>query len=316
MKLIVRIVTFLFIGLGLLAIVMALLFGHRDIPLDELKAKYAPAPSSFVSVDGMQVHYRDEGNSSDSIPVVLIHGTGSSLHTFEGWTGRLRENYRVITMDLPGYGLTGPFPSRDYSIDSYVEFLKQFLSAIGVEQCVLGGNSLGGDITWNFTAKYPEKVDKLILINSAGYPYESKSRPIAFKLAEVPVIKHFFKFITPRFVVKRSVENVYTNPDKITESLVDRYYELTLRKGNRQAFVDRFGVEKDLDAHDKITTIQQRTLVLWGDQDRLIPVEIAQRFHQDLPNDTLAILENAGHVPMEERPEQSLDVVLSFLESE
>jgi pimeloyl-ACP methyl ester carboxylesterase len=218
-------------------------------------------------------------------------------------------------MDLPGYGLTGPFPDRDYSIDSYVDFMQQFLSAIGVETCMLGGNSLGGNIAWNFAAKYPAKVDQLILINAAGYPYKSESRPIAFKLAEVPVIKHLFTLITPRFVVKKSVENVYANTDKITEALVDRYYELTLREGNRQAFVDRFSIEKDPNTHEKIKSIQQRTLVIWGEQDRLIPIEMAQRFHQDLPNDTLATLQNAGHVPMEESPEQSQEVVLSFLES-
>ena len=205
--------------IGLLVILIAAFFGYRDIPLEDLKAKYASPPSSFISVDGMNVHFRDEGNARDSIPIVLIHGTGSSLHTFEDWTTRLKQDYRVVRMDLPAYGLTGPFPDRDYSIDKYVDFIKQFLTSLGIEKCVLGGNSLGGNIAWHFTTKYPEMVDKLILIDASGYPFKAKSMPMAFRLAQTPVLKNVFTFITPRFVAKASVENVFADKTKVTEAL-------------------------------------------------------------------------------------------------
>lgn len=296
---------------GLLLILIMVFFGHRDIPLDDLKAKYAQPPSSFVSVDGMEVHYRDEG--ADSIPIVLVHGTGSSLHTFNDWAVQLKTSHRVIRMDLPGYGLTGPFPEGSYSIDSYVNFVNHFLTTLGIEKCVLAGNSLGGRIAWSYAVKYPEMVDKLILIDASGYSSEAKSVPIAFKIAQIPLIKNIFKFITPRDVVKSSVENVYADKTKVTDELVDRYFELTLREGNRQAFIDRFDIKPDTTAHLAIKSIQQRTLVLWGEQDYLIPVEKAYQFHNDLPNDTLVIMGDVGHVPMEESPNQSLDVVISFL---
>ena len=301
------------ICMGILALLISMAFGYRDIPFEELKSKYAQGPSAFLEIDGMKVHFRDEGNPADTIPLVLIHGTGSSLHTFDDWTSQLKIDHRVVRMDLPGYGLTGPFPERDYSIDRYVKFMKDFLDEQGIQQCVIGGNSLGGHIAWRFTVAYPDMVDKLILIDAAGYPYHAESVPIAFKAATTPVIKHLFTFITPKFMARSSVENVYADKSKVTNELVTRYFELTLRSGNRQAFIDRFAAERDLDAFMKIPTIQQPTLVLWGDQDLLIPLEYAEKFHYDLPNDTLVTLENVGHVPMEEAPIQSLAPVFSFL---
>jgi len=275
MQRILKIFKIVAVCLLLLSILMAALFGYSDMPLDELKEKYAQAPSMFVAVDGMNVHYRDEGNSNDSIPIVLIHGTGASLHTFDAWAEKLKQDYRVIRMDLPAYGLTGPFANADYSHAHYVAFVKNFLNAIGIKKCVLGGNSLGGHISWYFTAQHPEMV-----------------RP----------------------VVRTSIENVYADKTKVSENLVDRYLELTLREGNRQAFIDRINSENDTTVYHRIKDIKQPSLVLWGDKDELIPLENAYRFHEDLANDTLVILKNVGHVPMEERPAESLSAVLAFLD--
>ena len=261
----------------------------------------------------MDVHYRDQGKQTDSIPIILIHGTASSLHTYDGWTSELTKNHRVVRMDLPGYGLTGPFPNRDYSFNNYVAFLKDFLESIGVKKCILAGNSLGGNIAWRFTIENSDMVTKLILIDAAGYPLKSKSVPLAFKLAQVPIVQNIVTFITPRFIAKSSVENVYYDKTKVTEELVDRYFELTLRKGNRQAIVDRFKVKKDTISQKKIKLIEQKTLIIWGEEDKLIPLKMAYKFHNDLPNDTLVILKNAGHVPMEEIPNKSLKPVIEFL---
>jgi pimeloyl-ACP methyl ester carboxylesterase len=263
----------------------------------------------------MDIHYKDQGDKKDSIPIVLIHGTGSSLHTYDHWTKELIINHRVIRMDLPGYGLTGPFPDRDYSYNNYVAFLKVFLEKIGIKSCILAGNSLGGNIAWRFTTKYSEMVDNLILIDAAGYPMKSKSIPLAFKIAQIPIIQNIFTVISPRFVAKASVENVYKDKTKVDEELVDRYFELTLREGNREAFVDRFKVKKDTISHKKIKLINQRTLILWGEEDELIPSQMAYLFHNDLPNDTLVILKDVGHVPMEESPSESLRPVIKFLKN-
>lgn len=302
------------VSIALLAIVSIIFFfGHSDIPLRELKAKYTNTASSFISVNGMDVHFRDEGDQSDTIPIVLIHGTASSLHTFDGWTNSLKKTNRVIRMDLPAYGLTGPFPDRDYSMPHYTAFIKDFLTALKVKQCVLAGNSLGGEIAWNFTLEQPKMVKKLILIDAAGYPLSSKSVPIAFKIGRTPVLSMLLTYLTPLFIVKASVENIYFDKAKVTDSLVDRYFELTLREGNRQAFVDRFKMAKDTTAYKNIKNIKQPTLILWGAKDLLIPIENAYKFHKDLPMNTLVILENTGHTPMEESQVESLKPVFEFL---
>lgn len=297
----------------LIIAVVIIIFGHRDIPLQKLKDKYSNLASAFISVDGMDVHYRDEGNRADSVPIVLMHGTGASLHTFDAWSQEVKNTNRVIRLDLPAYGLTGPFPDRNYSLAHYTAFLRGFLTALHIKQCVLGGNSLGGQIAWNYAVEHPEQVKKLILVDAAGFPLRSTNVPVAFKMARTAFLKNIFTYITPRFVVKSSVENVFFDKNKVTDALVDRYFELSLRAGNRQAFVDRLNALPDTSSYHKIKSILQPTLILWGANDLLIPVENAYKFHEFLPNDTLIIIDKSGHVPMEESPQESLKAVTDFL---
>ena len=312
MNYLIKSLKILFSFIIILTIGAFILFFHRDISLDELKLKYANIQSSFISVKNIDIHYRDEGNQTDSIPIILIHGTGASLHTFDDWTNKLKYSKRVIRLDLPAYGLTGPFVDRDYSILNYTSFLKEFLETLDIKQCIIAGNSLGGEIAWNFALEKPDIVKKLILINSGGFPSSSKSVPIAFRLAQTPVINKVVRFITPFFIVRSSVENVYFDKSKVTDSLVERYFDLCLREGNRQAFIDRLGIGKR-NNYINISNIKQPTLILWGADDLLIPVENAYKFQNSLPNNKLVILENSGHVPMEENPFESIKHVIEFL---
>lgn len=305
---------YLFAIVLLLLVILTAVFWTGDIPLDTLKAKYTSPSSKFVEVMGMDVHYRDEGQLNDSLPLVLLHGTGASLHTWEATVLAMKDRYRIITLDLPAYGLTGPNPERVYTQEFYSKFMAAFLDRIGVQKCIIGGNSLGGAIAWRFTSEHPSRVEKLILIDAGGYPTQSTSVPIAFRLARTPVLKHSLKFITPRPLAAKSVKNVYADPGKVTEAVVDRYYELVLREGNRQALIDRMKGFDYPDNADMIKSITIPTLVIWGDKDGLIPVENAYRFHDDLPNDSLVVLKNLGHVPMEEDALQTTAVIRSFLE--
>ena len=286
---------------------------RNDLPVRELKQKYTNSESEFVEIDGMQVHYRDEGNALDSFPLVLIHGTGASLHTWGGWVKSLKANHRIITFDLPAYGLTGPNPSGDYSQDYYVSFVNKLLTKLSVKKCVLGGNSLGGSITWAYALAHPERVEKMILVDAGGYPMTSKSVPIAFQLARIPVLSNLFKYVTPRSVIEKSIHNVYVNDEKITDELIDRYYDLALREGNRKAFIDRMQISVTSDKYLKIKTLKMPTLIIWGEQDELIPIMVGEKFYQDLPNDTMVVFKDLGHTPMEENPENTVKVVVDFL---
>jgi pimeloyl-ACP methyl ester carboxylesterase len=309
----VKLLKYLGIAMFALLILLCFVFWKNDIPIETLKSKYTSPSSSFVEVMQMNVHYRDEGIKNDSVPLVLLHGTGASLHTWEDSVERLKDSFRIITLDLPAYGLTGPNPDRVYSQEFYMKFIDEFLSSIQVDQCIIGGNSLGGAIAWNYAHQYPEKVKKLILIDAAGYPMVSESKPIAFTLAQIPVLKHILNYVTPRFLAAKSVMNVYEDPSKVTDTLVDRYFELFLREGNRQAFVDRMGFSEYPDYLEKIRSIKVPTLILWGENDKLIPIANAYKFQNDLPNDTLVILKKTGHVPMEEDPERTVAAIMSFL---
>jgi pimeloyl-ACP methyl ester carboxylesterase len=301
--------------IGILIIAIAI-FWKNDISVEELKKKYATSASQFTEVDGLQVHYRDEGNKNDTLPIILIHGTGASLHTWEGWVQALKSEHRIVTLDLPAYGLTGPNKTGEYSVKYYTQFLDAFLQKINISRCILGGNSLGGGITWQYTMAYPQKVAKMILVDAGGYPMKPKSVPIAFRLATVPILSSLLKNITPRSIAVSSLLNVYVNDEKVTPALVDRYYELALREGNRKAFIDRMkkrDVGEKENNYLKMNTLTMPTLILWGAQDELIPSDVAERFHADLPQDTMVILENLGHTPMEEDPEKTVAIVKTFL---
>ncbi len=299
-------------AVGAVVVLPVLLWGHRDIPLEVLKARYANADSRFVPIEGMSVHYRVEGNASDSVPLLLLHGTGSSLHTWDGWVEVMQSSRKIIRMDLPAFGLTGPAPSRDYTPESYQRVVIALLDSLQVPQVDIAGNSLGGHIAWYTALKHPERVRKLVLIDAVGYPLEKSEPPLAFTLAVIPVLNKLLTYITPRSVVQQSVKDVYTDDSRITDELVDRYFDLTLRPGNRQAFIDRarpFDVD---DAYTRIPTLTQPTLILWGAEDFFVPISMARNFEHDLPHDTLVIVPHAGHVPMEELPVETAGIAMGF----
>lgn len=310
--------TKIFLGSAALILLLIAVFitanWKRDLKLEELKPKYANAQSRFLEIDGMPVHYRDEGNAQDTLPLVLLHGTGASLHTWEGWVEALRGERRIIRLDLPAYGLTGPHPEGRYEMVDYARFLLKFLDSLHLQRFILGGNSLGGRIAWSTALQVPGRIAALILVDASGYPVASDSRPLAFRIAGWPGARLIFRYVTPRNVVEGSVRNVYANQDLVTAELIDRYYDLALREGNRKAFIDRMSGGKEWsDNYEEIGSIKAPTLILWGREDKLIPVAAAEQFHADLPNDTLVILDGIGHVPMEEDAERTVAVVRDFL---
>jgi pimeloyl-ACP methyl ester carboxylesterase len=284
-----------------------------DRPVSQLAPRWAPPPSMFIEVGGMRVHVRDEGRRDDRLPIVLLHGTSASLHTWDGWVRALEGRRRVIRVDMPGFGLTGPNPTGDYTIGSYVRFAAAVLDHFGVQRCVLAGNSFGGWVAWETALAEPARVEALILVDSAGYAIRSQSVPIAFRVAKIPLLNRLMEVTLPRSLIESSVRNVYGDPGKVTPELVDRYYELTLRAGNRAALVQRFtqaplGIDQA-----RIRELRLPTLILWGGHDRLIPVEYGGEFARDIPGSRLVVFDDLGHVPQEEDPGRTVSAVESFL---
>ncbi|WP_192980158.1 alpha/beta fold hydrolase [Pseudomonas sp. EggHat1] len=284
-----------------------------DRPLDELTARWAPPPSQFVEIDGMSVHLRDQGRRDDPEPILLLHGTSASLHTWEGWVKELARQRRVISLDLPGFGLTGPFPDGDYRVEHYTQFLLAMLDHLRVNRVVLVGNSFGGQLAWRFALAHPERSARLVLVDAAGYPRNAESVPIGFRLAGIPALAPLMSRLLPRSMIESSVRNVYGDPDKVDDGLVERYYQLTLRAGNRQALRQRFAQAPSGELHERIGELELPTLIIWGGRDRLIPVSNAERFAADIEGSQLVLFEALGHVPQEEEPQRTVAVLGSFL---
>ena len=281
---------------------------RSDIPVQELKTKYTNEHSKFIKINGMQVHYTDEGQGT---PLILLHGIGSSLNTWDGWEEELKANFRIIRLDLPGFALTGPNPTHEYSIEFYVSFIKSFLDALTIDACYMTGSSLGGYITWNVASAHPNLVKKMILIDAAGYPFTNDTTPFVFKVAQTPIAP-LFKNTTPRFLIAHILKQVYGDDSKITDSVIDRYYDYARGEGNRGAFLD---VVKSLQftQYQKIKNIKTPTLLLWGAKDTWIEPQLGKRFHQDLPNSKLIMYPGVGHIPMEELPKQTAADAQLFL---
>lgn len=286
-----------------------------DRSVDELSARWAPPPSEFVRIGGMRVHLRDEGpRRGGETPIVLLHGTSASLHTWDGWAEGLSASRRVIRFDLPGFGLTGPTPDGVYRIGRYVETVVALLDRLGVRRAVLAGNSFGGQIAWQTALAHPQRVERLILVDAAGYPLAPTEIPIGFRLAQTSWLGPLMRVALPRGFIESSVRNVYGDPSKVTPELVDRYYELTLRAGNREALRQRFAQARSGPGAERIGELSLPTLIIWGGQDRLIPPEDGRRFARDIAGSELLVFEALGHVPHEEDPVRTLAAVQAFLQ--
>lgn len=310
---ITRILAMGVLALAALAGTGAALTWAPDRPVDSLKARWAPWPSRFVEIEGMAVHLRDEGPRTDATPIVLLHGTSASLHTWDGWVDALMGERRIIRIDLPGFGLTGPTPDGDYRLVRYSRFVGALLDELGLKQVVLAGNSFGGQVAWKFAADAPDRVARLVLVDAAGYPFKPESVPAAFRMARIPVLEPLMTYTLPRGVVESSVRNVYGDPDRVTPELVDRYYELALRAGNRGALVQRFRQTPGGEFAEQIPQLKVPTLILWGGRDRLIPLENGQRFASEIAGSKLVVFDALGHVPHEEDPAATVEAVKGFL---
>ena len=306
------------IGLALILTVFAFALARApDWPAQALVARWAPAPSDFVEIKGQVVHLRDEGPRDDPLPIVLVHGTSASLHTWEGWVRALKSQRRVITFDLPGFGLTGPFAGQytpdDYHGDTYARFVLDLLDALKIDRVVLGGNSLGGEVAWRTAYAAPQRVAALVLVDAAGPAFTPIDMPLGFRLARIPVLNRMSEWALPRPLVAQSVASVYGDPSKITPALVDRYFELTLREGNRRALRLRMQGLVNGEHAERINTLKQPTLILWGGQDRLIPPATGQLFKQQIAGSQLVVFDDLGHVPQEEDPVRTVAPVKAFL---
>ena len=315
---------------GLLAlfgvvVISFLIFRTPDTDAGEMRAKYGGPPSQFVTIgDGVTVHLRDEG-PKDAPAIILLHGSNADLLTWEPWAAALTGEYRVIRFDQVGHGLTGPDPAHDYSRDNYVADIGEVADALGLDRFILGGNSMGGKHALAFAVAHPERVAGLVLVDASGGPMldlkqdeadkeDGGAGNIGFKIAQTPGINLLVEQITPRSLIAQSLEQSVSVKSIVTEPMIDRYWELLRYPGNRRATLKRFGYAYDPLTKAEIAAITAPTLILWGEEDRLIPVEAGQWLGAVMPNASLKVYPKIGHLPQEEAVAATLGDLMPWLD--
>lgn len=295
---ILKIVLLLILCLLLLVVAYA---WTPDTSFDDMREKYANEQSQFIQlVNNDRIHYRDQGDKSAPV-LILIHGTSSSLHTWEPLIGRLKDSYRLVSFDLPGHGLSGAQSDRDYSMSKYVKTVERVMDKLMIEKATLVGNSLGGAVAWEGGLALPDRIESLVLIAPSGAPriVASKSN-IGFKLLSSPIGPFLVKKFTPRMIIKTSLQQTVHDQSLVTEPMVDRYWELLRMEGNRQAMLDLAKTPRRGNTLDVLTEVRQPALIIWGAQDNLLTVDMAKFFESKLSNSRLKVLKDVGHLPMEE----------------
>jgi pimeloyl-ACP methyl ester carboxylesterase len=296
-----------------LVIILTGILATRPLSEEMLRKLGVIEPDSlFVDVEGVKTRYVVKGRGEQSI--ILIHGFSSSLYTWRQCLGPLSEHFRVIALDLKGFGYSDKPPS-EYSIGDYVEFLNSFMDSLGIEKTTLCGNSMGGIIAWRMALKYPRRVDKLILVDSGGYPSERTGLPLFVRLGRLPGADRLFSLIMTRSRVRDSLESAYYDDSKVTEKAVDVYYYALRTEGAMHAPLAeiRAGMEEVRKWETSIRELNLPTLVIWGTEDSWIPRSDADRFQRDITGSTLALISDCGHLPQEERPEIFTKHVLKFM---
>ncbi len=311
-----RVLSILFFAL-LAAVLFGLgfaLYEGRDLSPEALEARYTDETSRFVTVDDVRFHVREAGTRTPERPsLVMIHGFGAHLQTWDVWSDALSSEYHVVRFDLPGHGLTGPDPEGIYTNARTLERITALIDALELERIVLIGNSLGGLMAWRYAAEQPaEAVAGLVLLAPGGLPLPGTNED---GRGEVPGWFGVIKYIFPRSVVKATLTNLYGDPERLAPETVDRYHNLLRRTGNRAALLARLGSFELSDPEAALRSIEARTLLMWGQEDGLLPVKQSVRFESWLPKVTVLRLPGVGHMPMEEIPNRSVSSAKVFLSS-
>jgi pimeloyl-ACP methyl ester carboxylesterase len=302
-----KIIALAFIAFILLA---ALYLWTPDKSKAELEKIYGSPKNAYVSVLGVNLHYQDTGPSKNAIPILFLHGFGASLQTWDTWAQALSEDYRVISVDLPGFGLTGEDPSGIYTDQRSVEVLEAFLKELNIPKVVLVGNSMGGKLAWQFTARYPNQVSKLVLISPDGYA----SPGIQYgKKPDVPAIADLYRYFFSKTFLAMNLKPAYADPNTLNDALVNRYYDLMLAPGVRGAILGRMQQTVLQDPVPSLSSIQVPTLLIWGEKDAFIPISNSNDYLKVMPNAKRVSLPNIGHLPQEEQPSIGLAVLKEFL---
>lgn len=316
-----RILVGLCIVLGLAALVGAggyFVLRRPDIPLETLERNYAATASQFIDLpSGVGMHYRDEGVQTRPT-LLLIHGFSASLHTWEPWVRELGDRYRLVSLDLPGHGLTSAPAGYRASIPAFVNEVSAFARARGLEHFTIIGNSMGGHVAWEYALAHPNQVDALVLVDASGWPETRDGLdrdPPIFRLLRNPVLGPAMRDLDNTRLIRQGLEHAYADPRFVTDQLVDRYVQMSRAPGHRDILLQmtlNFR-ERRAASTEVLSALRMPTLILHGERDNLVPVEHGRQFAAAIPGSELIIWPDDGHMPQEEHPARSAEALSQFL---
>ncbi len=274
-----------------------------------LAAKYGVTEPDFIEISCTRLRVKDLGPRHEGA-ILLLHGFGASLETWGPWADELSKHYRVISVDLPGFGLTGPVPSGDYSDQHAVDIITALLTNLGVSRVSIIGNSLGGKLAWQIAASCPDLLNCLVLISPDGFasPGFEYGKP-----SQLPLLMKLLPYSLPRVMLRMNLAVAYAQPQRLTNDILARYEDMMLAPGNRRAMLARMEQVMLMPPEPQLRRISAPTLILWGEQDRMIPYRNASDYLDAIQGSILVALPGLGHVPFEEDPAASLPPVLEFL---
>ena len=318
-----KILKYLTLSFFILLVVAVYSGTYLDIPRDKLEAKYASGASKFLDLkNGSRIHYRDEGDLYKPA-IILLHGFNGSLFNFERMVPLLSKEFRLISIDLPGFGLTGAVPSMDYSTQNSILVINELTSYLGMEKFSIAGNSMGGGIAWRYALENPEKTQSLVLLASSGI-YSSEERlqieeseresPLVWKLMRSNFVSYFLSLYTPKFFATQGLKTSVYDPNLATEEIANQFHELTLMQGSREAILSRFSKQNYNDEKpDILKKIQAPTLIIHGREDNIISFKSSINLDQYIQNSQLVIYPKIGHLPMYETPIRVANDIKNFL---
>ncbi|HZL01308.1 MAG TPA: alpha/beta hydrolase [Caulobacteraceae bacterium] len=307
---------------GIVAVVVIVLVGgfallqRPDIPYATLQAKYANAQSRFMDLPGgLHVHYRDQGNPAGP-PLVMVHGFSASLQAWEPWVAILTPDYRIVTLDLPGHGLTRAPAGYKATIDRYADLTDDLAQRLKLGRYVAVGNSMGGGVAWDLALRRPSHLRGLVLVDSAGLSHRGRrgDGPLIFRLMRNPVGRALLRNLDSRPLIESGLKAAYVDPRLVTPALVDRYADLARAPGHRDILLSIQGGDEGASAAT-LAGIHTPTLVMVGEKDALIPPADGKALAAAIPGAKLVVYPDAGHVPMEQIPARSAADLKSFLQN-
>ena len=275
-----------------------------------LLQSYSRPGTARLMVQQQPVFVQDSG-PREAPAILLLHGFGASLQAWDDWAPALEKNLRVLRIDIPGFGLSGPAVNQDYSDAADVARVIAVMDQLGVQQVIVAGHSMGGRIAWNLAAAHPERVSQLVLLSPDGFPDPNAKSD---KTYEVPALLGLLPYSLPQWALRMGgVAPAFADNSQLTPQMMQRYHDMMLAPGVRTALLERMRQTRNSDPVSRLQSIKAPTLLLWGEKDAFIPVSNAQDYLKAMPQAKLVTLPDVGHVLHEEAPQASVQAVLDFL---